>query len=362
MALRDVVLQVGTKLKRTEDDLAPYLQALEDNWYDTLDAIAEATVPLLMNIGLPQRFAVELLNLAQETLKPAAKAESTASHSREPQAQTESKGKGKSKSKTDEVGKGKKGKGKGKGKKAGREFLDCRIPVDLTGIEVPFKHRLVGAKGKNVHHIQDQTGATIEIAGRDEDGMLEFVVTATDQASLDKAASMCEDLTQTMFRAAQAEDGTESSKGKSSGKGKKGKSEKGKGKEGNGEKGKGDKGKGKSSYAYEDDISVDTNGIDTQECDLRHKMIGEYGVNIKHVEKTSNSSISLYESSGAMTFRVRANTEEDLAQAKEMCEDLSRTVLLKVGGKRSSGSISRSRSSYESYERSYKVSRNDRDA
>ncbi len=53
-----------------------------------------------------------------------------------------------------------------------------------------LKHRIVGPRGRNLHHIQDQTGAYLSCTGCP----LQLDVRASTQASLDLALHMAKDL------------------------------------------------------------------------------------------------------------------------------------------------------------------------
>lgn len=57
--MRVVAHHVGRAL--SSKDVQPYAASLEENWYDSREALAEATPEDLTALGLPRRFAVELL-------------------------------------------------------------------------------------------------------------------------------------------------------------------------------------------------------------------------------------------------------------------------------------------------------------
>merc|ERR1712238_349896 len=68
-------------------------------------------------------------------------------------------------------GKGKKGKdkeGRSKGGKKGGEYNDV-VDIDKSDRGFSFKGKLIGDKGKYIHHIQDQTRAKLWIEGDDGD-------------------------------------------------------------------------------------------------------------------------------------------------------------------------------------------------
>jgi len=326
MSLRSLVVDVGARLGRSASDVEPFLHSLQDNWYDSIDSVLDASADDLASIGLPRRFAVELAAAAPGFRKGGG---------------GKSKGKGKSKDK----GKDDDRKGKGKGKSKGRSGeLRHTLPIDVHGIanDFAFRPKIIGNRGSNVHHIQDQCGVTVELQGHQEDGELRLVITANDDASLDKAIQMCEDLINTVFAEYDEYSGGGGDSGhtRKGGKGKKG-DRKGDGK---GKKGKG-KGKAKKGARelgedeIEERVHVSTEGIDP-DFYLRAKLVGEGGVNVKHIEGESGCHVAVSHDDGdGMAFVIQGKDEATVNSAKEMCEDLLANVLESVGAtpKRSKG-------------------------
>jgi len=324
MSLRNLVIDVGSTLGRSAKDVEPYIQNLKDNWYDSVDGIVNASADDLTAIGLPRRFAVDLL---------AAAAGGGGGGGGERKGKSKGKGKGKDKGKDREEDRGGKGKVSYSSGKSRDMKQQHTIGVDLA--EVPkdsafvFRPRIIGNGGANVRHIQDQTGANIHVEGWDTDGYLELKITAPDRTSLDKTVSMCDDLVNTVW----ADYDTE---GPSKGKGKKGDS-KGKGKKGK-DKGKGkgkDKGKGKKSKGgrplqdgeTEERIPVPKEGLDS-DFYLRRKLVGEDGANMKHIEGESNCYVSVtYDDGEGMEIVIQGADDGAISSAREMCEDLLANVL-----------------------------------
>lgn len=65
LRLRELVQDTAKRLNRKAEDADPYLSLLENNWYDTVDSLKVVQVAELQALGIPQRFAKELLQLAQ---------------------------------------------------------------------------------------------------------------------------------------------------------------------------------------------------------------------------------------------------------------------------------------------------------
>lgn len=320
MSVEDLVLSVGSQLGRPEKDVLPYVSSLEENWYDSAEALANASAEDLTALGLPRRFAVELLAAAASGgSRGASKGKGRSKGRDDGEEYDDDRGKGKGKGKK---GKGKeatKGKGEGKkGKSKARGEVESKIPVELDGIDeetLCFRAAFLGSKGSNVFHIQDSTGVTVELEGQQADGMMEVVVSGHDDESVSKAVTMCEDLVASVFESLEAGDG-ETGKGK----GKKG--------EGKGKKGK-SKGKGKERppAAYEERVPVDASGLDPS-VRLKGKLIGFGGQNVKHIEEAANCTVYLETGDdGGLTFVIGADDEAACGAGREMCEDLVGTVL-----------------------------------
>jgi len=325
-SVRDLVVQVGTLLGRSARDVQPFVRTLEENWYDSVQSLKDATADDLSALGLPRRFAVELCSAAavgRSGKSSGSKGKASSKGKEESHYDDRGKGKGKNK------GKGKdredsKGKNKGKGKSRGE--LVATVPIDVSGLssesDFKFRPKLLGNKGANVFHIQDQAGVQVELQGYDDDGYMEFVITAPDEASLEKASAMCDDLVSAVFDEFEAYAG-DGSRGKGKGKNKKG-GEKGKG------KGK-EKGKSKHRGAYEIRIPIDSDGIDP-EFHLRAKLVGEGGRNVKHIEAAAKAHLRVeYDDGEGMAFTISADDEAAVESAREMCEDLLSTVLEEAG-------------------------------
>jgi len=299
--------------------------------------LSEATSADLVGLGMPQRFAVALIDAAAAGPGRGGGGKSWSSKG----------GKSKGKDRSDEYedrgkGKGKgKGEGKSKGKNKSRGEFTHTIPVDLEGMsgDFNFRAKILGAKGENMFHVQDQTGVKVDLQGQDRDGYLELVLSADSEESLDKASAMCEDLLGSVFDEFEEQGG--GGGGKSKGKGKRG--------DRKGDKGKGDKGKGKgkekgkskqrrSGGEFEEEIQVSTESVDP-DFGLRAKLVGEGGRNVRHVEEQTNCVVSVGhdDGDGVLRITVSAADQATLNTGREMCEDLMKTVLDEAGVSRKRG-------------------------
>eukprot|EP00933_Yihiella_yeosuensis_P061588 TRINITY_DN6440_c0_g1_i1.p1 TRINITY_DN6440_c0_g1~~TRINITY_DN6440_c0_g1_i1.p1 ORF type:complete len:380 (+),score=51.29 TRINITY_DN6440_c0_g1_i1:84-1223(+) len=63
--LANLVEDVGKTLGRSREDVKPFLALLEDNWYDSVRSLRGVSAPDLSELGLPQRFAKELIGAVQ---------------------------------------------------------------------------------------------------------------------------------------------------------------------------------------------------------------------------------------------------------------------------------------------------------
>merc|ERR1712187_373118 len=97
-------------------------------------------------------------------------------------------------------GKGKKSKDKGEDGKGGAEGAFKKI-LKLKECDEGFRLRgaLIGEKGRNIHHIQDATGAKLWIQGEGSDSMV-VKISADEQEDLEKAVDMAKDLIKAVYR------------------------------------------------------------------------------------------------------------------------------------------------------------------
>lgn len=227
--LADLVQDAGRKLGRSREDVKPILSSLEENWYDTVDSLRDTTAAELHELGVPQRFAKELLTLVQQesggerrgsspppmprrdgkgkSKKGESKGKGSSwdsgwtsrdrghredsyhhdsSYDRHNAREEKGKGKGKSCSKGKEREKGKskedsnswsKGKSKGKSKDGPQDRVPLsqreyqythKITFDIEEIDenFPLGARIIGKEGRNVQHIHKATGAHVWLCGK----------------------------------------------------------------------------------------------------------------------------------------------------------------------------------------------------
>merc|ERR1712110_228729 len=100
-------------------------------------------------------------------------------------------GKSKGKDKEDER-KGKMNACKGKGKNTGKGKSREVIPIETANIRPDFgiRSRLLGENSENILHIQEQTGAHVDIRGRDGEDYMELIVGGYDDACVKMAVGM----------------------------------------------------------------------------------------------------------------------------------------------------------------------------
>merc|ERR1712151_1313188 len=64
--LKNLVVDVGRGLKRSRDESLPLADILEQNWFDSPASLTDAKPEELVALGIPMRFAKDLIKLAQE--------------------------------------------------------------------------------------------------------------------------------------------------------------------------------------------------------------------------------------------------------------------------------------------------------
>lgn len=224
--LPDLVADVGKILGRSREDIKPFLALLQDNWYDSVSSLRDTVVADLTDLGLPQRFAKELLNAAQQDKQSEDMQEPRGGSDRDNRRDRDhrkgdSKGKSSRSSRDDardescfncggnhyarDCPKAKGGKGKGKSRdcfECGGDHLarDCpktrdrgdrggggggggvngnrpsekeyahthKITFDHENLDpkFPMCSRIIGKAGRNVQHIHQTTGAWVWCRGR----------------------------------------------------------------------------------------------------------------------------------------------------------------------------------------------------
>jgi len=275
--VRELVLKVGQSLGRSDDECEPYAKLLMDNWFDTNKSLMGTSTGELTQIGIPLRFAKELLDAVAlgpgkgtskgkqalpEQDASVGRAEGCficgGAHYARDCPEGGGKGKGKSKGKgcficggTDHFarecpandGRGKGGaKGKDKnGKQEGaqREFQYSRkLPMNAGQVQegFPLKGRIIGKAGQNMKHIRSETGAhiwlcgvgsgTVDGNGEESPEPMHLLIQGDDHDAVNKAAHIAKDLIKTVLDQhddwVRLRDAPEDGEGKADGKGGKG--------------------------------------------------------------------------------------------------------------------------------------------
>merc|ERR1719436_2184198 len=68
MAMRtvqDLVHAAGKVIGRTGNDCEPFVTILNENWFDTPESLEATTTDELCGLGIPLRFAQQIINLAK---------------------------------------------------------------------------------------------------------------------------------------------------------------------------------------------------------------------------------------------------------------------------------------------------------
>mmetsp|Transcript_96831 Transcript_96831/g.283067 ORF Transcript_96831/g.283067 Transcript_96831/m.283067 type:complete len:344 (+) Transcript_96831:156-1187(+) len=201
--LRELVAEVGAVLGRGQEDVEPFVSLLEENWFDTVESLEEVSAQDLAAVGLPLRFARELVLVAGRKTSGVDLAPAVYTGQEE-----KGRGKGGDKGKGKSKGKGKgKGKTKGKGKGKDRDWDDRddhelvrTIPVKLNGLHPEEKKgRLLGSGGEHFKYIRSRTKAEVWLEGSgsghgDSREPLCVWVRAESRSKLDHAVELVEDL------------------------------------------------------------------------------------------------------------------------------------------------------------------------
>eukprot|EP00929_Paragymnodinium_shiwhaense_P036550 TRINITY_DN1956_c0_g1_i2.p1 TRINITY_DN1956_c0_g1~~TRINITY_DN1956_c0_g1_i2.p1 ORF type:complete len:626 (-),score=174.44 TRINITY_DN1956_c0_g1_i2:76-1953(-) len=348
-ALADFVASVGKRLGRPRDEVLPYADKLADNWYDSPESLADAKADELTGIGIPLRFAKELINDAKSGGhadaggKSAGKASSSAAKSRRPLSPPPLKRINAAPSQTPLP---EPSKGKGKAREEERPSGSSRSgnpeeKIRLRRLDPRFdlKGKIIGLKGQNMKFIATETGAKVFVNGENTDEM-SVVLLGSSRWCVQEAVSKMNDLISTVYKDYETwarENGGYDDRGDRGGKGGKGDykggDDRGKGKKGDKDKGKGrdsDKGKGKGKDKgkeggrYRESIPLD----DVDEVfDLRNKVLGDRGVNLFHIQDETGAQLFIAtEQDGRLRLDISADERGRLDAAINLAQELIDSV------------------------------------
>jgi len=212
-ALRRHVFRVGALLGRAAEDIEPFFELLQDNWYDSLESISKLTEAEFHKVGIPYRFAKELV--AESSSAPSQQPVPSSAPTRSSrlnnigfnETNLESRGEINSDTKGDtrdksgaSNGKGKNGKNR-KGKK-GAEMHSVSQRIELAEHNIlpgsQFRELFLGANGENIRFIRSQTAAKVWLCGSgsgytDTDEPLHVIITAANRACVDNAVALVHD-------------------------------------------------------------------------------------------------------------------------------------------------------------------------
>lgn len=242
------------------------------------------------------------------------------------------KGKDKGKGKGDRKGKG---KDKDKGKESGRERARDAAEnnqfsevLELEATEPGFRivSKIIGDKGKNIHHIQDASRGKI-LVGEDGD---KITISAHSESDLNSAIRMVSDLVGTIMEG--YDEWLQETDGRDGGDRRSGKDGKGKSK-GDHRKGKGKDRDGKDGGRAKDRHGGDGEFMDVLELEetdpefnLHRRFLGERGKNVHHIQDQSKAKLFLEDQDG-VRLHISAHRQEDLDKAVELANDLLESVM-----------------------------------
>mmetsp|Transcript_30006 Transcript_30006/g.69856 ORF Transcript_30006/g.69856 Transcript_30006/m.69856 type:complete len:358 (-) Transcript_30006:170-1243(-) len=313
--LWNLVLDIGRRLRRA-DDLEPIYQTLINNWFDSPQALNGAAPEELASIGVPLRFAKDLIAAAAES-----------SRGGRPHHAGD-KGRGKGKGKDDGYGGGKGSKGPPRTDNSFEHIVDIESDEAYRN-GYNMKRNLIGEGGRNVKHIQDQTGCSVQVEGGNGREPLSIVLRGPTQHALDKAIEQAHDLANTVNKQFQdwkdqGPSGGKGYKGKDIAKGGKGKFEprqSSKGKDFGKDNGKGG-GKG-GAYSKQLDLWDADYGFQ-----LKQKILGERTKNLHHIQDQTGAQVWVRDGdhNGPAYLEVTAPDNGSLHEAVDLCRDLLHAI------------------------------------
>lgn len=301
-ALQELVNDAARALNRSLNDVQPFAQILADNWFDGPSSLAGCKAEELAALGIPLRFAQQLL-VAVSAGSP----ETQRRKQSPPGRRQQSKG-------------------------GGREQGPQQKVLKVRGLDPAFHGRgvILGAKGRNVHHIEDETGVKVDVRG-DSGEPMELVFTdAPSATALQQAMQMGKDLlgwVLAQYDDWQREHGLEKSDsgpviGRRESKGSETRSGKG-----GGSKAGRNKDAATKSGADKCADAEFQHCVEIAESDgsftFRGKLLGRQGKNVREIEQKTGAIVQVKGDSGEpMRLELGASSPEALHQATELAEDL----------------------------------------
>mmetsp|Transcript_117970 Transcript_117970/g.333672 ORF Transcript_117970/g.333672 Transcript_117970/m.333672 type:complete len:741 (-) Transcript_117970:112-2334(-) len=224
------------------------------------------------------------------------------------------KGEGKGEGKSERKGDRKRKRGESQqangqsGQQEEADFTEV-LPMFQTDPGFKTKGRLIGARGRNILHIQDETGAKVRVEGDDDKGEpMSFTISATTSEALENAVRMVKDLMESVrtFYEEWLETGKVERQGK---------------------------GKSKSNGGDMESAQKFVEYLDVFDCpehesfNLRPRIVGINGRNLMHIQDKTSATLQLVGDEGElMQLQVGAETAEALDEAVDMARDLVDSV------------------------------------
>jgi len=321
--LRDLVGQAARAIGRSQGDADPFAQILSDNWFDNAESLSNCRPEELVALGIPLRFAQQIVNVASSGAKPSAAPTARGGRVGGGGGGGDGGGGGGWRGGGDgrrelpahpqaDSRRGGRGGGGGGGGDGGAERGRVRT-LKVKVLEPKFGARgsVLGPKGRNVHHIQDETSVKVDLRGESDETMELVFSDAPNNQAMDMAFKMGKDLLRSVYT--QHDEWLQAGGGKGGGGG------------GGGAGGGGGKGGRERLPSMEN--SEFKHQIEIQECDeafaVRAKLIGRKGANMKDIEGPSGARVQLRGEPGeTMRLELGASSPEQLAKATDLAEEL----------------------------------------
>lgn len=302
--LRDLVNGAARAIGRSQADVEPFAKILVDNWFDSAESLMSCRAEELAAMGIPLRFAQQLITMVGGGSKGGAGARDSgrivgaAKHNTVPPPPAAPKGDAYPRE----------GDRRGRGGDGGNGPWQRTLKVQPMDPAFRARGSILGQKGRNVHHIQDQHGVKVDLVGDDET-RLELVFTdPPDKRSMDKAIQSAKDLLRSVYadyekwgeekggRPARPRGGDREDRGKGAGR------------------------SGGRSKEFQHTIEI--SDYDPAFA-FRGKLLGKKGSHVRDIEAQTGASVQLKgEQNADLRLEISASSEESFSQAQELCEEL----------------------------------------
>jgi len=291
MGVRDellaVVIEAGKKLRRTKDEVEPYVKTLMDNWFDSVASLLEIKPEELVSLGMPLRFAKELIAAANDSVpKKDKKRLAPVTKAPPPKKSSRSETKGSASS------------------------GDSRKVVPIRRCDAGFRIRakVLGSGGCNIKHIEKESGCKLRV--HEESGSdISVEIISSNEATIEAAERLLKELLESVYQQYESWKTDQRDEGKLNAREPVERPE-----------------KKQKNERKKDEHSKIIEIFDADErFNVRGKLIGHRGQNVHHIQDETGAAVDVQgaqDRGEKVRIVITAKSAKDLRHASDICEEL----------------------------------------